>query len=109
LVGAISLDHDAASDTVELGYWLSESVWANGYGREAAGAIVDYAFTTLELNALISSFHNDNPFSGRILKRLGFMETGQSMNFSRAQNSEVAMTNVRLTRAHWDAKKGRDI
>jgi RimJ/RimL family protein N-acetyltransferase len=109
LMGVISLDHDKVNDTVELGYWLSESVWANGYGSEAANAIVCHAFANLQLNELVSCFHNDNPVSGRILKRLGFKETGSSINFSRAQNAEVAVTNLHLTREFWLIEKGRDI
>ncbi len=108
LIGVISLDHDAVKDTVELGYWLSESVWANGFGSEAAGAVVDHAFQNLELNALVSCFHDDNPVSGRILSRLGFQVIGPCTSFSRAQNKDVAVTNLHLSRQGWAKNKGRD-
>lgn len=108
LMGVISLEYDPENDDAELGYWLAQSVWGKGFATEAALAVVAFAFTDLQLKTLVACFHNDNPVSGRILKGLGFVETGACTSFSRAQNAEVAVTNLRLGHAGWVTKKGRN-
>ena len=39
-------DHRSAS----MGYCLSDAAWGNGYATEAAGALLQWAFDTLDLN-----------------------------------------------------------
>jgi RimJ/RimL family protein N-acetyltransferase len=57
---------------------------------------------------LLSGFHVDNPNSGRILRGIGFEETHEAMNFSVAQNKDVPVTKLRLTREAWlEKQKGR--
>jgi ribosomal-protein-alanine N-acetyltransferase len=108
LIGVISLQHDQGKNNAELGYWLSQSLWANGFGTEAAEAVVTHAFNSLKLETLVACFHVDNPASGRILQRLGFADTGKAMSFSLAQNTNVPVTWLHLPCATWKAKKGRE-
>ena len=60
----------------ELGYWLAEPHWGQGYGREAARAVVDHAFMTLDRDTVTASYFTGNAASRRILEGLGFIETG---------------------------------
>ena len=104
LIGTISYDYQGEADPV-FGYWLRECCWHMGLMSEAAAALVQHAFTKGSLTALKSGFHNDNPHSGRILRRIGFVETHQDMSFSLAQNCEVPHTTLRLTREDWLAQQ----
>jgi RimJ/RimL family protein N-acetyltransferase len=51
LIGGVGLDGSTGDGSEEpaLGYWLSQPDWGNGYGREAAAAVIDYGFRTLGL------------------------------------------------------------
>ena len=101
LWGIISYEHKLVKNDAELGYWLSQAKWGQGLMSEAAQAIVNYAFAKSHLEKLIACFHNDNPVSGRILKRLGFTEIAQCTSFSKAQGKDVQVTNLILTRDTW--------
>ena len=105
LIGIISYEHDNAEDTIELGYWYAEKHWGNGYGREAAAAMVHDAFMVKKIERLIASFHNDNPASANILLGLGFIEISQGPYYSKAQSTDVPSTRLHLTRNQWLAKQ----
>ncbi len=79
LVGAVGLHADPqdASGDPELGYWIAERFWGQGYATEAANAVVQIARWTLKLKSLKSGYFTDNPASGRVLEKLGFRSTGK--------------------------------
>jgi RimJ/RimL family protein N-acetyltransferase len=94
----------------EFGYWLRQCCWRMGLMSEAAAALVQFGFSVEGLAQLYSSYHADNPNSGRILRKLGFVETHEAMDFSLAQGKEVPVIKLVLTRESWLAQqKGRAI
>ena len=96
LVGAIGLTPDA--DTAELGYWLSPRLWGRGITTEAARVVVSFGFASLGLPYLTSGDFEDNPASGRVLEKLGFIETGRVMRSCLAAGVEVRSARMRLPR-----------
>jgi RimJ/RimL family protein N-acetyltransferase len=98
LIGVISFE-----DNLEFGYWLRECCWQMGIMSEAAAALVRFAFDQAKLGELRSGYHIDNPNSGRILRKIGFVETHQEMNFSLAQGKDVLVVKMQLTRERWEA------
>jgi [ribosomal protein S5]-alanine N-acetyltransferase len=105
LVGVISYEFSTEKNDAELGYWLSEPLWGQGLMSEAALAVSHHAFTTAKIPKLIACHQNENPVSSRILKKLGFVELGQSSSFSKAQGKDVIVTNLAITRERWLLKK----
>lgn len=74
LIGGIGLARDG--DDVELGYWIVPSHWGLGFATEAGRAVVAMARDSLRLDRLIAGHFVDNPASGNVLRKLGFVETG---------------------------------
>ena len=74
LVGACGLAR-RASGAVELGYWIARAHWGHGYATEAAQHLIQIA-RALGLTRLEGSHFIDNPASGRVLEKLGFVPTG---------------------------------
>jgi len=75
LVGSVGLyDADGAH---ELGYWLTPSAWGQGYATEAARAMLAHARHGLALGRVQAGHFSDNPASGRVLRKLGFLPTGE--------------------------------
>ena len=72
---------------------------------EAAAALVHFAFTSDCIATLHSSYHVDNPNSGRILRKLGFIETRTEQTFSLAQRIEVPSKKLHLTAEAWAAQQ----
>lgn len=91
----------------EIGYWLAEPCWGQGFGREAAQAVTDHAFIALAHGRLVASHHIGNGASRRILLGLGFVETGQGRAFSKARGEEVPLIHLELTREAWKTAKER--
>ena len=74
-IGCIGI-HDG-DGVPELGYWLTPEVWGRGYATEAGRAVVALARDSLRLKRLRASWLVGNPASGRVLRKLGFTETGR--------------------------------
>jgi RimJ/RimL family protein N-acetyltransferase len=75
LVGGMGLH--PWGDDLELGYWLTPAAWGRGYATEAGRAVVGIARYALGRSRLVSRHFVDNPASGRVLRKLGFHETGR--------------------------------
>jgi [ribosomal protein S5]-alanine N-acetyltransferase len=65
-------DHRSAS----LGYCLTDAAWGHGYATEAAGALVGWAFATLDLNRVQAETDTRNLASARVLEKVGFVREG---------------------------------
>ena len=74
-IGVIGL-HLLPGQVPELGYWLGEPFWGFGYATEAAIAVVTAAkkagYPGLRSRALLT-----NTGSRNVLRKLGFIETGE--------------------------------
>lgn len=97
LLGAIGLTPEQGVDAAELGYWLSPTHWGNGITTEAARAVVAFGFENLGLPVLTSGYFEDNPASGGVLRKLGFVETGRVMRPCLAAGGEVPSVTMELT------------
>ena len=104
LIGVVAYEYGEGGEP-EFGYWLRECCWNMRIMSQAASALLHHAFAHGGVETLLSSFHSDNPNSGRILNHLGFAETHSELNFSLAQNREVPTTKLRLTREVWLAQQ----
>jgi RimJ/RimL family protein N-acetyltransferase len=56
---------------VEIGWRLASEHWNKGYATEAATAVLDYAFTTLNLNEVVSFTVVNNKASRRVMEKIG--------------------------------------
>ena len=74
----------------ELGYWLGEPFWGQGFATEAALAVVAAArsagATELRSRALI-----DNAGSRNVLRKAGFIEIGEAIEASNNLKGETMM------------------
>lgn len=88
-VGVIGLfeDRDVAP---EVGYWIGRPFWGRGYATEALEAAMVWASKTWKRRALTAGHFTDNPASGRVLEKAGFLYTGEVRNgFSRARDADA--------------------
>ncbi len=76
-IGWCGLDGtDQARTDPVLFYLLKESCWGQGLATEAARAVLDYAFTRLELPRVDSAAAGDNLASVRVMVKLGMRYLG---------------------------------
>lgn len=70
------MNWDATYRSAMLGYCLDEPAWGQGFATEAASALLQWAFNTLDLNRVQSEADTRNAASGRVLEKLGFLREG---------------------------------
>ena len=58
------------------GIWINEKYWGNGYGTEAFGARIEYAFEVLGLRRLENGYFKDNEKSHKMQLRFGYKDEG---------------------------------
>jgi RimJ/RimL family protein N-acetyltransferase len=89
----------------EIGYWLGVPHWGSGYATEAVRALIDHAFTDLDLPALQAGARVTNPASRRLLQKCGFQWTGVGLCRIRALSSSAPIDRFRLERDIWASLK----
>ena len=67
---------ETANNKAELGYWLDEAHWNQGFVTEAAKVLLDFGFETLKLKRIFASYFSFNEASGRIMQKIGMEKEG---------------------------------
>ena len=62
----------------EAGYWIARPYWNQGICSEALRLLIDYCFREKGFDILWSDFFPDNPASGRVMEKCGFVPTGET-------------------------------
>jgi RimJ/RimL family protein N-acetyltransferase len=89
-IGVIGLFEDK-DPAPEVGYWIARPFWGRGYATEALQGATVWASRAWKRRALMAGHFTDNPASGRVLEKAGFLYTGEVRNdFSRARAAETA-------------------
>ena len=70
-VGQVGINHGPLFPEKELGWLLYDGFEGHGYATEAAEALRDWAFSTLNLPTLVSYFDPENHRSMAVSARLG--------------------------------------
>ena len=80
LIGFVGLaNQDYASDftpAIAIGWRLKKSAWGKGYAAEGAKKCLEFAFTNLSLNHVISFFTEKNTKSEKVMQKIGMEKIG---------------------------------
>jgi RimJ/RimL family protein N-acetyltransferase len=96
---ASHLQRDAGSN---IGYWLGQRHWGQGYMTEALQALVARVFALSPAEAIYCGAFADNLASLRVQEKAGFVHAGETVLFSRPTGHELAHVNTVLTRASFE-------
>jgi len=78
----------------EVGYWIGKPFWGRGFATEALEGALVWARKRWAKRALMAGHFADNPASGRVLEKAGFLYTGETRRqFSRARG-EITETRM---------------
>jgi RimJ/RimL family protein N-acetyltransferase len=80
-VGRIGLLNPEGWPGLEVAWTLARDRWGNGFATEGAKAALEYAFSVLKLEHVISLIHPDNAASIRVAMRIGEKLEGQAELF----------------------------
>lgn len=68
----------ARDDEPLIGYWVGKPYWNQGICTEALRLMLDHIRRTTDIKSLISGHFVDNPASGRVMEKCGFVPTGET-------------------------------
>ena len=72
----ILFQYHQQNQRAEIGYILNHNFWRRGLMKQALQAVIDFAFTTLELHRIEADVDVDNTASLGLLDSLGFKREG---------------------------------
>ncbi|MGN0213789.1 MAG: GNAT family N-acetyltransferase [Muribaculaceae bacterium] len=83
VVGAIGYgpscecDLPAREGELTVGYWIGKDYWNSGICTEALQLLINRVVNHTKIQSFISGHYVDNPASGRVMEKCGFVATGE--------------------------------
>ena len=99
LIGGVSLSNLRENSKWELGYWIGEEYWGNGYAIEACENLISYFFSNTNNSIIYASHMKDNIKSKKIIIKLGFKLVSSGKKFSISRNEMVEDLNYELRKS----------
>ena len=104
-LGCCGIEPHEDGRTVELGYWLGEPYWNEGYATEAAQTLIDMVFRTRDIEQIDARCRVMNIPSRRVIQKCGFQFQATGMVQSIAVGGMVPVEWYRLDRKTWVSLK----
>ena len=79
-----------------VGYWVCKPYWNKGICTEALRLMIDHVRKTTSVKSLIGSHFVDNPASGRVMEKCGFLSTGETCTDETLAGSDRPMRVLRF-------------
>lgn len=73
LLGTALIYMEEEYNKFEIGYNLRQKAWGFGYTTEAMRKVIEFAREKLEIEEVIGRHAKENPSSGRVMEKLGFL------------------------------------
>ena len=92
LIGTVGI----GGDPVSTAYFLDPSYWGRGYATEALAAFLAVVMPRFGLSSVEAGHFEDNPASGAVLRKVGFVETARAMAQGVARDVAAQVVDYRL-------------
>lgn len=104
-IGVATLEPAAERAAGQLGCWLGEAVWGQGFATEACHALVDFAFLHQAYERLSFSCRVTDPAGRRVAEKCGFQLAAQEL--ARLSGGDlVPVDRFQLDRRTWASLRG---
>ncbi|HVL32344.1 MAG TPA: GNAT family protein [Actinomycetota bacterium] len=98
-------DEQPARGIGSIGYGLSALEWGQGFGTEAASAMLEFGFSELGLHRLEATIRVDNERSLRIARRLGMILEGRLRDYFWEEGKRADAYLYSILAPEWHARK----
>jgi len=102
IIGSVDFNHRHEDDVLEIGYVLHPDYWGRGYVPEAVSALVEIAFTILNLHKVEISCYDYNKQSQRVAEKLGFTLESRIRDRKDIQGRRCGDLRYGLLRSEWE-------
>lgn len=76
LYGFVGVSHSKTHKNGEMGYWIGEEYWGNGYATEAVCALIEFAFEEKNFHRVFARRFSSNTSSGKVMTKAGMTYEG---------------------------------
>jgi ribosomal-protein-alanine N-acetyltransferase len=87
----------------EIGYFMKPKYWAQGFGTEMAGSLINYLFTNSNIHKVIARCNSNNQASENIMIKLGMKKEGLLKKERFKNNRWEDEIRYGLLKEEWDA------
>ena len=101
-MGDIGLRVNERFNRAELGFWLGEPFWNQGYMSEAIPAVIKFGFRELKLHKIVARHLPNNPASGRVMIKNGMIKEGELKDHVRRKGKYLSLIQYRLTKPEYE-------
>lgn len=105
-MGGISLRVNKRFNRAELGFWLGEPFWNNGYMSEAVQAALMFGFSTLKLHKIVAHHMIHNPASGNVMQKNDMVREAELKDHIRKDDTYYSLILYRITRPEFESLEG---
>jgi ribosomal-protein-alanine N-acetyltransferase len=82
IIGHCGLNHLERGPEIEIAYLFDEPYWRQGFATEIAGAVLERAFRTLEIERIVAVAFPENTRSFAVMQRIGMRPVGIARHFN---------------------------
>ncbi|EHI70449.1 GNAT family N-acetyltransferase [Streptococcus ictaluri] len=102
IIGSCDFNHRHEDDVFEIGYLLHPDYWGKSYIPEAVSALIEVAFTLLDLHKVEIRCFSYNKQSQRVAEKLGFTLEACIRDRKDAQNNCCHELAYGLLKSEWE-------
>ncbi len=103
-IGGIGLKINNRFQRAELGYWIAEPFWNEGYASEAVKAVLKFGFTEIKLNKIYATHLVENPASGKVMIKNGMIKEGELKDHTKKGGLFRSLIQYRMTQKEFENK-----
>ena len=105
LIGAMGIRYDKEHQRGNLGYWIGEAYWGNGYATEALKALMAYEFSYEGLHKIEACHFGENIGSSRVLLKAGLKKEAEKKEHFKKNGRFLDVIEYGLLRKDYLANK----
>lgn len=101
-------ERDGPLDEVELGYRLRRVAWGRGYATEVSSALIEKAFTDLDVRVVWGATMALNRASQHVMEKVGMTvteELGTPEDMLAVEGAELGGLRYEITREQWERRR----
>ena len=108
LIGIIDLlSFDEQADSCSFAYMLGQEFWGQGFGTEALTAVLDFAFSKMEMRVVTADHFAENPASGAVMRKAGMRYVRTIPGKYQKNGGLHDAPEYRITKEEWEQKARR--
>lgn len=89
IVGCVSASKFEDNLFLDVGYWIAPKFWGRGIATKAVSTFVNWLHVAEKIKFVTAGYFVDNPASGRVLRKCGFLACGRSKYYCLGRSATV--------------------